>query len=327
MENRKKFDHIAQLAVERYDVPLKSTSYLTEETNVFYKWVDVENNVYALKIYQEESSTLEDNQAELFYMDIVVKKNSVVIPSVVRGKDGKFVQLISSEHFAFPKRVVLFTWLEGEDLDGHENEARFIQLGEKMAHLHEATLGVKIPDHVHPRKWDKVLYFKGEQAVYKEKQYQRFLTEEYHQLMDQIIPFLDQELAKFYVHHSNDIQFIHADLNPWNVRVDGDEMSILDFEDCMLALPVHEFACVLYYYNYDENFDIEKVKEQLYQGYEKVRTLPHFTDYDLDVLMTARRVNYLNYVLQVDDDPVPFINKSLPIVRDFLRKYGIILND
>jgi Ser/Thr protein kinase RdoA (MazF antagonist) len=173
--------------------------------------------------------------------------------------------------------------------------------------------------------WDKVFYYKGEEAVYKKEEYQKFLSKEYHEEMDKIIPFLNKELSSYYEKYTDHIQFIHADLNPWNVKLYGSELRLLDFEEAMLGLPIHDFAIMLYYYDYDEAFDFELVKKLYFQGYERVRNLPVFTDYDLDLLMTSRRVNFLNYILQISEDPKSFIETSIPRVKDFISKYGIKL--
>ena len=48
------------------------------------------------------------------------------------------------------------------------------------------------------------------------------------ELMDSMIPFLNKELQRIY--SLQEAQFLHGDLNPWNVRICGDQLSILDFE-------------------------------------------------------------------------------------------------
>lgn len=316
---------VAKLALARYDLKVKDVSFLVEATNMLFRVEDHSGNQFVLKIFQEESSTIEDNLAEVFLMNRIAEKNLVLLPSVVPAMDSSFIQVIKSETKDQPKRLALYTWLEGEDLDGNENRERFVQLGELTAKLHQATYGLKIPEHLSPKKWDKVFYYNGEKDVYKNTEYENILSSEYHEVMDGIIPLLNEALASYYQKNAEQLQLIHADLNPWNVRVSGDRLSVLDFEEALLGLPIHDIAIALYYYAYENNFDFEEVKGLFLQGYERVRPLPPFTDFDLDLFMTARRVNFLNYILTVSEDPGEYIQMSIPRVKDFIKKYDLKL--
>ncbi len=92
----------------------------------------------------------------------------------------------------------------------------------------------------------------------------------------------------------------------------------MDFEEAMLGLPVHDLAVHLYYYRNHREWDYENVKTALLKGYARILSLPDLTDETLELLMTARRVNFLNYVLTVLEDPRDFINRSLPRVKAYL---------
>jgi Ser/Thr protein kinase RdoA (MazF antagonist) len=148
---RRRLFKVAELATKQYDFEVKHISFLVEETNIFYKIIDRLGNQYALKIFQEESSTLEDNLAEVYFVDLVSRTNKVTIPSVIQAKDGNYIQVITSKYTPEPKRVALYEWMEGEDLDGNENEHRFMQFGELTAHLHNSTYDISIPNELSPK--------------------------------------------------------------------------------------------------------------------------------------------------------------------------------
>ncbi|MBD1373808.1 phosphotransferase [Hazenella sp. IB182357] len=323
MKKTIQLDDIAKRAIEMYDLDVREITFLLEETNIFYKVLDHAGQQYALKIFQTESSTLEDNKAEIFFMNIIRKSQHVSLPNVYIGKNGDEIQLVETIDSDIPKRVALYSWIEGEDLDGNENEARYEQFGELTALLHQATIDVNIPPEIKPKKWDEVFYYRHEKPVYKETIYQRFLDDDYHNVMDKIIPFLNKKLANYYEDHLKNVRLIHGDLNPWNVKVENEKMHILDFEDALLGLPIHDFATMLYYYQ--DQDDYANIKKCFFNGYQKISQLPVFTDYDIDLLITARRVNYLNYVLLVDDDPQKFIEENMKKVHLFLNKYQITL--
>ena len=320
---KRRLRKVAELALEEYALAIESIDYLIEETNVFFKLMDTDGNKYALKVFQEESSTIEDNLAEVFFIDTVKKNSDIEIPEVVPASDGRGVVVIKSPYTPTAKRVAVYKWLEGEDLDGKESTDRFFELGAMTAKLHLATAQVSIPENLSPKRRDKVFYYNDEVAVYKEESYQEHLSKQYHKLMDSIIPYLNEKLLSYY--DNANPQLIHADLNPWNVKVHGDELRLLDFEEAMLGIPVHDFAIMLFYYRHDDNFVYEDVKKAFFDGYASLQPLPEFSEFDLELLMTARRVNFLNYILQISPDPKTYIEKNLPRVEAFLEEFSITL--
>lgn len=329
---KRRLNKIARLALENYDLNLASVSYLTEETNVFFKVKDTDGNIYALKIFQEESSAIEDNLAEVYLIDQIQNKTDIEVCSVIQTRDGDSIVVIESDLTPTPKRIALYHWLPGLDLDGHETPERFRELGRITAKMHEATYDLKLPKNIKPKRWDKVFYYRDEVPVYKEAQYQKFLSEDYHVTMDRLIPMLDEELKALYERYeSGDTsadtdpiqpQLIHGDLNPWNIRLNQNSLCIIDFEEAMYAYPVHDIAIMLFYYYHDENYDYETVKKDFYEGYTSVRPLPDFTGRDIDMLITARRVNFLNYILQISDDPADYIERNLQRVKAWMNKYA-----
>lgn len=318
---KRRLKKLASYALSFYDIKVDKLDFLAEETNIFYKVVTEDGTKYALKIFQEESSTIEDNLAEVFFINTVRDNSDITVPSVIPSKENKYVLTLETEYFDIPKRVAIYTWVEGKDFDGMENDKRFYRLGQITAELHNATKDTIFPKGISPKKWDKVFYYRGEEPVYKEQQYQNFLDDNYHRVMDFIIPYLDKKLSEYYIGAKP--QLIHADLNPWNVKMYKGEMRIIDFEEAMYGMPVHDFAIMLFYYRYDKNFDYENIKKHFFAGYASIRQLPEFTEFDLELLMTARRVNFLNYVLEIDDDPKEYCEKRIKRVEEFMERYDI----
>ncbi|PCH91671.1 MAG: hypothetical protein COB85_08855 [Bacteroidetes bacterium] len=310
---------IAELALEKYEIESVAMDFLTEETNVFFKVIDSNNNVYALKIYQEESSTLDDNQAELFLLDAVKKNSDLFVPEVFLDNSGKGIVNVQLDAGSSKKRVALFKWIEGIDFFGNETIKHFQGLGKMLAKLHMATLDIVIPKNINPKKWDKVFYYRGEKSVYKQNEFRSIISAEYINTMDFIIPYLNERLANFY--RKDNPQLLHADLNPWNIKLHENELRLLDYEEALLGYPIHDFAIMLYYYRDSKQFRYNDIKKSLFSGYSIVCTVPTFSNFDLELLMTARRVNFLNYVLTQDGNSKKYIEINLPKVTTFMKKY------
>ena len=316
---KRRLKKLAIEALSHYNLSIKTLEFLAEETNIFYKVIDTDDNKYVLKIFQEESSTIEDNLAEVFLINEISGKTDITIPAIIYSKSDEAITTIETECFDTLKRTALYKWVDGTEVDGHENDAIFFAMGQLMAKLHLATKDTIIPDDIHPKKWDKVFYYRDEVPVYKQEKYQLYLDDNYHSVMDFIIPFLDKALPKYYTGQKP--QLIHGDLNPWNIRLHKGVLRLLDFEEAMFALPVHDIAIMLFYYKYDKNFDYKTVKQNIFSGYSSIAPLPDFTEYDIDLLITARYVNFLNYVLLIDDDPKEYCMSYIKRVEEFIEKY------
>jgi hypothetical protein len=59
----------------------------------------------------------------------------------------------------------------------------------------------------------------------------------------------------------------------------------------------------------------------VFEGYSSFKKLPDFSEYELELLIAARRVNFLNYVLLVDDEPKEYIQTSIARIQGFIEKY------
>lgn len=312
---------IIEIGLQSYELDIKSFRFFEEATNMLYKLVDVNGTNYMLKVFDDVNSTLEDNWVEVFMIDACRDLASVPVPNVLAAKNGDEIISITSKYSEEAKRMIIYQWVDGHEFDEHETDEGFIALGNSMAVLHEATEKLSVPEHIKPKVFNKVYYFKDEKAVYKEDQYQKFLSPEYHEMMDKLVPFVDQELSKLY--NKPGVQLIHGDINPWNILVDQGNIQIIDFEDTSLGYPIQDLGITLFYYRFDDNFDYEKVKKLLFEGYKQVRPLPDFTDFELEVIMMARRLNFMNYILLVSDDPKNYIETNVKRIYKVLDKIKV----
>jgi Ser/Thr protein kinase RdoA (MazF antagonist) len=320
IKQQEKYKQIAIEALKQYDVKYDTLDFLTEETNVFFDVKGKEH--YVIKICQEESSILEDNLIEAFYLDQVSSKTDIVVPNIIRSKKDEVAVFVNSDLFKIEKRAILYEFVDGIDFDENETDELFYELGRVTAKMHNATENVVLPKELTPRKWDDVFYFKGEVAVYHEEKYKEYFSEEDVLLLDNVIKFLNKHLKGY----SNEQNFlIHGDLNPWNARLHNGTIRVLDFEDCIMGTAVQDIAIMLFYYRYDPNNDFHKIKKLYIDGYKSIREVREITDYELNLLMVARTVNFVNYVLVIEDFTQKYIDRCLKRIRDFIKEFNIKL--
>lgn len=304
-------------ALEKYDLDVVKTDFFCQYTNVFYKIHDSAGKVYGMKICQEQSNKLEDNLCEVFFLSQLSDKVDFPVPQIVKSKDGMGVTLISSDVFDIPKRTILYKWIEGKEFEANRSVELFFELGRAMAQLHKATDGVSIPEKIKPKKWDNVFYFRDEGVVYKNEIFRDGFGNKGIVLYNEAIEFANRHLQSTIEKYP--LILLHGDINPWNVLLCEGKLGIIDFEDSILGYPAQDIAVMLYYYRYNKEY--KEFKESLISGYNSEIPIAKFDEFELEILMIARRLNFINYVLIIQDNPWEYINTSLKKVDDFMRIY------
>lgn len=321
MKNYEKYIVIAREALKQYDLDVKSIDFLIEETNIFFT-LQTTNKKYVLKVFQEESSKLEDNLIEAALLKEVSQRTDIIVPSMLSSKSKEEIVFVNTSDFKETKRVAIYNFVEGKHFDQFETNELFYKLGRTMAKLHEATKEINLPNNLVPKRWDKVFYYREEEVVFKEEKYRIYFSDEDIIFYDKFNQFLDKELPKYY---KDEIYLLHADFNPWNILIHNDEIRLLDFEEGMEGSVIHEMAICLFYYRYDLNFDYVTVKKSLFNGYNSITQLPEISDYDIDLLIMARTANFINYVLLIHDDPKEYITQRIKRIKEFLDNYEITI--
>lgn len=325
----KKFDELTRLGrirrarkivlegLKEYDIKIDRLDFLEEATNIFFK-IKSGNEKYAVKIYQELSSNLDDSLIEAHFLKEVRNKTDIIVPEVVNNRSDEPITVVDTKFAEIPKRIAVYTWMDGTEFDEREKEEHFVQIGKIMAKLHQLSETIEIPDDLKPKKLDKVLYYAGDDYFYKYPKHQKKITKEYSELMDFVIPYLDKQLVKLY---DADTILIHGDFNPYNIRLHKDEVRLLDFEDSSAGQPIHDIAILFFYYQFDDNYEV--YKKAFLKGYRQIKHLDDLDEEVLDLLMIARRVNFMNYILEINEKPEKYIQLNMERLKNYLKKYNV----
>jgi Ser/Thr protein kinase RdoA (MazF antagonist) len=298
---------------------VKSIEFLTEETNTYFKVTTEDDIPYALKIYHEGSSTYEDNKAEIYFIN---RLKGVHTPHAALNKSGEGITLVENEKEDSPIRMALYSWLDGTDHYGKESPETFRKLGRQAALIHQQTACWELPKEIKIKKWDKVFYYTGEEAVYMKDDYRHIVDEKDCAMLDKLVPILDQKLSVFYSRQNP--QLLHGDLNPWNVKFKNGEIRIFDFEDSLLGYPVHELSIILYFYRHAEGLNYEELKNALLEGYQSIDPKAEFSNAALELLILARELTFMNYSLLFDDEPKTYATICLNRIKEALSKQDSI---
>ncbi|UCD98376.1 MAG: phosphotransferase [Chloroflexota bacterium] len=311
---------LAIKALQNYDLPVKWIKFFTLETNTMFKIRSEQGEDFVLRIYSDEETTLKENQTEIFWLNALLSDTDLRVTEPVSRRDGEYITVTSVPGVPGEKRCVLFRWIPGRELERQLTAGNYFKLGTVMAILHDHAESLKpLPRSIQPKKWDKVFYYPDEPVIYKSREYSQLFPPRRVDLIDQVIAKADEEFRRLYTDVNRQI-LIHGDLHYWNVHVYRGELYIMDFEDVMLAYPVQDIAITLYYGRSREDYAV--LREAFQEGYTSLRNWPVDRVGQLETLMAARSVNFINYVARIDSSPEEYIEERCAELEVFLERYG-----
>jgi Ser/Thr protein kinase RdoA (MazF antagonist) len=230
----------------------------------------------------------------------------------IANRSGKYVTTVSHAHSGRELNCILYSWLDGEEVGDEPTLEQLHALGQAMARLHASSKDFIIPsDSALPSFQDP--FWETED----------FLLSDKSKLDSQEKDLIDAAFKKIIagtdaLYSQNTAQVIHADLHGWNMKWHNNQLSIFDFDDSGIGLPIQDIATALYY------LDTPEQDEAMLNGYTSVKQLPPHTKADLEMLLIHRRLMLLNYLYETNNQEhqelIPtYLEETLRRLRVFLE--------
>jgi Ser/Thr protein kinase RdoA (MazF antagonist) len=311
---------IALKALTYYDLQLKWVKFLTTETNTMFQIRTRDNQKFVLRIYSDEESTLDENRAEMFWLHALKRDIDLRVTEAVPRRDGEYITIVSTTGVPGERRCILFKWVPGRTLVNYLTSDNYYKLGQTLAMLHDHAERLKpLPPDIQPKKWDKVFFYPDEPVVYDTAEYSHLFPIERVALLNGVIARADDAFEKLYA-DPDGLILLHGDLHYWNVHVYQGEFYVIDFEDVMLGYPVQDVAITLSYGRQQEGY--KELRAAFKGGYTGLRTWPAESERQIQTLMAARSVNFINYVARIDPSPQEYIEQRCEGLKQHLELYG-----
>ena len=284
--------------------------------------VDDDRGSFALRLHRSGYRTEEEILEEL---DLVRALNEagVSVPGVRLTTDGGVVCAVTDDE-GDRHQVDMLEWVHGAAPMGDIGEAftgvatveasQFHALGALIADLHDKTAALQRVRPPVRSAWDSGGLV-GERAVWGDPRRAFPDDVDGRRTIDQAMSQLRSDLAR-YGELPGRYGPIHADFTPENVLVDGDRMTIIDFDDSGDGYYLFDLATAAFFYLPHPQFEV--VISALLAGYQSVRPL---TDEDLAVwqpMLLARGLTYLAWASdRLGDETSEFIFEHLrpPLVE------------
>jgi Ser/Thr protein kinase RdoA (MazF antagonist) len=302
----------ASTVLEVYEFSIKSIESINYEYNATFKVTTADSTNYALRININSPRGAENIRAEVAWVLFLENVDGILTPRPIANRFGKFVTTVAHAHSGRELNCILYSWLDGEEVGDEPTLEQLHASGQAMARMHAASKDFVLPsDSALPSFQDP--FWETEDFLLSDKSKLELADKELvAKAFVRIVAETDALFAK------NSPQIIHSDLHGWNMNWHNNQLSIFDFDDSGIGLPIQDIATALYY------LDTPEQDEAMLNGYTSVRQLPPHTKADLEMLLIHRRLMLLNYLYETNNQEhqelIPtYLEETLRRLREFLN--------
>ncbi len=294
--------------LEQYALVTPLAESINHEYNSTFKVSAGAGETFALRINVNSERSIENLNAEIFLVNAI---ESVKTPKPVANKDGSFVTTGWHEATGRKLSAVIYTWLDGEEPGDEPTDEQLFALGAAMAKLHAEAKGLVLPLGCELPEYSDFFWGSPDMLLGDSSE----LSSPEKALVGAAKVKVEKALAE--LQETDKPQPIHADLHPWNVMWREGELSVFDFDDSGIGLPVQDLATSLYY------LDTPEQEEALLSGYKTVSELPAYSEQQMKLLLLQRRILLLNYLYETTN---PEHREMIPDYQvETLRRIRVVL--
>ena len=275
--------------LSRYPIAAKSAVSINYEYNATLKVETTDGQLFALRINTNSPRTPENLMAEIAFVRLIAADGRVRVPQPIQNSEGSFYTSVFHEPSQRTFHCVLYSWIEGEELEDEPTDEQLKAMGVAMATMHLVAPAFELPHGATLPTFDDPLWW-TEDFLLSDKS---VLDASAKDLISRALMAIKEGVAKFYL--SATPMIIHADMHGGNVLWYEDHLSVIDFDDCGFGLPIQDFATALYY------FDTPEQDAAFKEGYKSVAPLPECSERELKMFFLQRRIVLLNYLYETSN--------------------------
>ena len=263
--------------------------------------------------------------AELTWLMALRRDTDIVVPEVLRARDGSLVQTVSAPDLDKPRHAVVYSFLSGTEPPEDALLPGFERLGEISARMHLHVKSWEPPSGFVRHSWtpDVILDDRVQWGPWQEGVSGR---EEAVRLLSRLDTTLRKRLSSL-PGDRNHFGLIHADLRLANLLDDGVRTAIIDFDDCGYGWYLFDLAAALSFL--EERPDVPELIARWLEGYRKVARVPAGLEAEIPTLIMLRRLQLLGWVgyqrqhLDFAREIAPgFASETCRLAEDYLARLG-----
>jgi Ser/Thr protein kinase RdoA (MazF antagonist) len=271
------FAPAARAALESFPIDAVETTLVSLAENVTFKVTDRAGDAYVLRLHRPGYHTLDELVSERAWIRALAAAG-IDVPDAVAARDGRDYVPVTIPATGERRYAGMLHWTEGrllshvlaETTDDKVIEDYFRQLGALTAATHnQSSIWQPPPGFTrHALDADGLM---GEAPHWGPFWEHRSLTAAERRLLLDVRDRMHATLTQL----SRDpagYSLIHADLHPGNILVDGETLTVIDFDDAGFGWHQYDIAVVLTYWQSKPN--VKEIERAFLDGYRATRPVP-----------------------------------------------------
>lgn len=261
---------VAEEALAAFDLPRGSAlrllnlsenaTYAVEEPGTGHRSI--------LRVHRKDYHRRDQIESELSWLDALRRDTDLVVPTVLPARDGR--RVVTVDHDGVERYVVHFDMVAGAEPDENTvGTTDFHTLGCITAALHD-----------HARQWQRPAEFSRfawdwEHSLGEKPRWGRWrdavgVGAQEAAVLDRAQQLLRDRLTE-YGTGPDTFGLVHADLRLANLLVDGDTITVIDFDDCGFGWYFYDFGTAVSFF--EDHPSVPEWQDAWVTGYRSRRPL------------------------------------------------------
>ena len=280
------FEEFARLALPSYGIsPDAVVTLLNISENGTFRIDDPVQGRSVIRVHRTEYHTRQAVLGELDWISALQADRVVNIPAYLPALNGESV-VTARRTDGGERFVVRFAWVEGSEPTEDRLPQDFVQLGAITARLHE-----------HAKRWERPAGFSrfvwdydtslGEHGHWGRWQDGLAMDAEALDILTRCSGRIKERLD----HYGKDpdrFGLIHADMRLANLLVHGDDVTVIDFDDCGLSWFMYDLGSSLSFIEHEPY--VPELVDAWVTGYRAVKELRIEDEAELPTFIMLRRL-------------------------------------
>lgn len=247
---------------------------------------------YTLRVHRPDYQNAASIESELAWVRALRRDTDLPIPDAIPGANGALLQQFTPRD-GLTRHVVLFDFIAGHEPSPQSNLVDlFAVLGDYAARLHLHAIDWQRPPGFTRQAWSAATILDAD-GLWGDWRVTPGVTSEVRDVLDRACLALKQRLAD-YGDGAERYGLIHADMRLGNLLVDGDAVSLIDFDDCGFCWFTYDFAAAISFY--ETHKAVPALKAAWLESYQARRRLDPQDIAAVDSMIMLRRMALLAWI-------------------------------
>ncbi|MFD2646218.1 phosphotransferase enzyme family protein [Devosia albogilva] len=254
--------------------------------------VETGQGAFTLRVHRVGYQSRPAIESELAWLSALRRDTNLDIPEPVPGRDGGLLQSFVTTT-GEPRLAVLFRFVSGSEPQPDDDlVGLFGRLGEYAAVLHGHTEKWQRPSGFERPVWEAATILDAD-APWGDWRLAPGVDRSVRSVLDRLDSALWLRLAE-YGKSPERFGLIHADMRLGNLLVEGDRVTLIDFDDCGFCWFAYDFAAAISFH--ETQPVIPGLKAAWLEGYTRIRKLDAADLKSLDAMVMLRRMALLAWI-------------------------------